>query len=133
MANTVTAFEQGTMELENKFMELDFDLGQDVVKDALQLQQQQLQQQPRSASANEMIVTNDDELNEFLACNTAVEFDEPDTENLHEKDPKTKMKSEKWIEIEKLNEIEELNVDDLENGPENEKLLEKDPKTKNEI
>ena len=95
MANTVTAFEQGTMEWENKLMEDNqFDLGQDVVKDALQ-------QQQRSASANEMIFTNDDELNEFLACNTAVEF-ELDTENLHEKDPKTKIDSGKWIEIEKI-------------------------------
>ena len=112
------------MELENKLMEDNqFDLGQDVVKDSLQ------QQQPRSASANEMIFTNDDELNEFLACNTAMEF-ESDTENLHEKDPNTKINSEKWIEFVKLNEIKELNVDDLENGPENEKLLEKDPKTK---
>ena len=126
MANTVTAFEQGTMELENKLIgenQFDFDLGQELVKESMQ-------QQPCSRSANDMVFTNDNELNKFLDCNNAMEFDEPNTENLLEKDPKTKMKSEneieigneKRIEIEKLTEIE----NDLER-PDSEKWLEKDP------
>ena len=110
------------MELGNKLMEENqfyFDLGQELVKESMQ------QQQPCSRSANDMVFTNVDELNEFLACNTAMEF-EHDTENLLEKDPmnvelEMRPKMGKLFEIEPEPEPEPKLISEID------KLLEKDP------
>ena len=71
MANTVTAFEQGTME-ENQGNQFNFG---EVVNDSSPPPQQQQQPCSTSAIASEMKFTDDDELNDFLAGNTAVEFE----------------------------------------------------------
>ena len=111
------------MELENKLMEenqFDFDLGQELVKESMQ------QQQPCSRSANDMVFTNVDELNEFLACNTAMEFEEPDTENLIEKDP-TNIEPEMRPKMGKMFENEPEPEPEPKLIVEIDKLLEKDP------